>query len=197
MKPPPEPYVTKLTPVPEWQRRAYERMTVGAPWMARLMARVVARRPPRSSLRRSAFRAMAEANAREFENAGISVQLASFHPDVMVHTEPKMHVLGVDEIYTGHDGVRQFVLEWREGWGDMQFRFEEVHDAGELVLVPFSIRATARVSGFVAGEGGAMIARLARDGRIAEQWWFFDPGAAKARFDALRSQRIASRVRRE
>jgi ketosteroid isomerase-like protein len=55
--------------------------------------------------------------------------------------------LGFEPIYRGHDGVRAFWRHWLDAWESIEFRVEEVIDAGDEVVAFYSLVNRGRASG--------------------------------------------------
>ena len=49
--------------------------------------------------------------------------------------------------YQGHDGLRRFVAEMPEGWGQVRFEIDEIRGAGEQVVALGRGRAREQTSG--------------------------------------------------
>jgi len=51
------------------------------------------------------------------------------------------------ETYRGHDGLRALVRKWLVPFDDLRIEPEEFIDAGEAVVMPYTLRARQRSSG--------------------------------------------------
>ena len=76
-------------------------------------------------------------NKREFEAA-----LEDLDPDIEWRTSGV--VPGIEQLYTGHEGVRRFWDAWTETWEDIQIDIEELVERGEDVFVFARFRARGR-----------------------------------------------------
>jgi ketosteroid isomerase-like protein len=79
---------------------------------------------------------------------------------------------GVGGVYRGHEGLRSFFREWHEAWGDIEYDFEELIDAGgEHVISVGTRRARGRASGAEV-EGPFALVWTLREGKVVRVVWF-------------------------
>jgi uncharacterized protein len=57
--------------------------------------------------------------------------------------------VGFEQVYRGHDGVRAFWRHWLESWESMEFRVDDLIDAGDEVVALIWQRNRGRASGAV------------------------------------------------
>lgn len=79
-----------------------------------------------------------------FNRGDLDAATAGFHPEV------EWHVLGVlpeTEVYRGPQGVRQFWKPWTESFEDLPTEVQEIIEAGDAVLVVFTVSGSGRGSG--------------------------------------------------
>ena len=60
------------------------------------------------------------------------------YADDVVWDPREAHVLGLDQVYRGHEGVREFWRQWLEAWEEIEFEFGEpevLEDGRVRVLV--------------------------------------------------------------
>jgi ketosteroid isomerase-like protein len=72
----------------------------------------------------------------------IDQMLSLLDPEVEWRTSGAF--LGLDPVYTGHDGFRRFLREFVEPWESFQIKTEETRDCGERVLALGSFEAQGR-----------------------------------------------------
>ena len=86
-------------------------------------------------------------------------------------------VLGIEPVYHGHEGVRQF---WRDAlsvFGEVGLEVEEFIDAGDQVVAVTRERGVGRGSGVPVGSAAASVWTFAR-GKVTQVRVFDDRGAA-------------------
>jgi ketosteroid isomerase-like protein len=75
------------------------------------------------------------------------------------------------DAYHGHDGLRDFFREWHEAWGEVEYDYEELIDAGEQVIAVVTRHARGRASGIEVVRPFTLLWTL-RDGRVVRVVWF-------------------------
>ena len=99
--------------------------------------------------------------------------LSAYDPDVELDAS-RLGVAGLagrGRIYHGHDGLRIFFREWHEAWDEIEYRHEDLIDAGEHVISLMTYRGRGRVSGAEV-EMPVAIVETFRDGKIVRVVWF-------------------------
>ena len=91
---------------------------------------------------------------------------------------------GFEPVYRGHDGVRAFWRQWLEAWESIDFRLDDLIDAGDQVVALIWQRNRGRASGAVVEYEYAQVWTL-RNGLVIRQRGFID------RQDALRAVGLA------
>jgi uncharacterized protein len=126
---------------------------------------------PGSASLRDTARAMSQENvevvraAFEAWNQGdLDAWLETFDPEVEWHTSGAF--LGFETAYYGHDGVRNFWQQFREGWEEISLDIEEIIDRGEQVIVLFWFRAKGRDG--IEVQRRHAICHTVRGGRVVE-----------------------------
>ena len=56
-------------------------------------------------------------------------------------------ITDLEPVYHGHDGIRAFWRTWFEAWDSVSFEYEELIDAGNIVVTVLSQRMRGRASG--------------------------------------------------
>jgi ketosteroid isomerase-like protein len=90
---------------------------------------------------------------------------------------PQMVDLGIEPIYHGHDGVRAFWRQWLEAWESIEFRLDDLIDAGDDVVALISQVSRGRVSGAEVPTSYAMVWTV-RDGMVVRMRNFGDRAEA-------------------
>jgi hypothetical protein len=113
-------------------------------------------------------------NAREFD-----AWIEAFDPEVEYMSSVVASMDG-GGVYRGHEGVRQFVREYFEGWEQFRLQPNEYIDAGPHVAVV--LRATAQ------GRGSG----IEIDREIAHVWTFRDGRAVRHQSFTSRAEALAA-----
>jgi ketosteroid isomerase-like protein len=100
--------------------------------------------------------------------------LALYDPEVRldvsrlaVHGAPG----GVEGVYRGHEGLRSIFGDWHETYGEIEYDYDELIDAGERVVSVVTRHARGRASGVEVERPFALVWTL-REGRIVQVVWF-------------------------
>jgi ketosteroid isomerase-like protein len=98
---------------------------------------------------------------------------ALYHPDVELDASRVgiPGVAGKAGVSRGHEGLRTFFQEWHEAWGEIEYSYEELIQAGEQVISIVSRHARGRASG-IEVEGSFALLWTLRDGKVARVVWF-------------------------
>lgn len=71
-------------------------------------------------------------NRRDYE-----AMQAVFHPEVEIDpptrpgSAPGVGAAGLQPVYRGHEGLRQFLEDWKSGFGEFRYEPREIADAGD------------------------------------------------------------------
>jgi ketosteroid isomerase-like protein len=111
--------------------------------------------------------------------------LACYDPSVEWDvSRSQMARLVGEDLYRGHDGLRQFFRRYHDAWEEVEYGYDELVDAGDQVLSTDIERARGRTSG-----ADVVLTQYAvwtiRDGKIIRAAWF------SARTDALEAAGLA------
>jgi uncharacterized protein len=94
---------------------------------------------------------------------------ALYDPDVELDaTRMGVGDLGV---YRGHGGLRSLFGEFHEVWGEIEYDYEELIDAGEHVVAVVTRHARGRASG-VDVEAPLALLWTVREGKVVQVVWF-------------------------
>lgn len=76
------------------------------------------------------------------------------------------------EVFRGHDGLRKLFGDWHEAWGDIEYSYEELIDAGhDQVISVVERHARGRASGADVTQTFALLWTL-RSGRVVRVAWY-------------------------
>jgi hypothetical protein len=157
------------------ERRGLEdRLAIAAPRLVRAIARLVARRGPRSRFRR-AWMIRAHQLGWEANNRGDDpVQFSLFAPDYDFSFVGDTLTIGpdIEQSYSGHAGVRALLDQWRAGFDSFRFEPRELIDPGhDRIAIRYEqIARTGEME--LRREGWAMW--WLHDGRVVRQVIYFD-----------------------
>jgi ketosteroid isomerase-like protein len=122
-------------PVPAWLFRAWELIAPRPPlWARRLLGRVLARLPVGSRARRWCLLRMSQITWEALGRSRYDLVLPVWDPAVEWRWDASFVALGWDELYRGHEGVRQSVENWNRNWHEVSFTVREVLDGGDTLL---------------------------------------------------------------
>jgi ketosteroid isomerase-like protein len=80
-------------------------------------------------------------------------------------------------VYRGHDGLRDLFREWHEVWGNIEYSYEELLDAGEQVVAVVTRRARGRASGVEVQRPFTLVFTL-REAKVIRVVWFTERAEA-------------------
>jgi ketosteroid isomerase-like protein len=110
-----------------------------------------------------------EAAARQ-DSAGV---LELYDPGVVLDATAIGLVGSAKKKYRGHEGLRALFAEWHDAWGEIEYSYEELIDAGDRVVAVVTRHARGRSSG-VEVERPFTLVWTVRDGRVVSVVWFLD-----------------------
>jgi ketosteroid isomerase-like protein len=76
-------------------------------------------------------------------------------------------------LFRGHDGLRRLFGDWHEAWGEIEYSYEELIDAGEHVVSVVTRHARGRSSGVDVERPFALLWTV-RDDQVTRVVWFLD-----------------------
>jgi ketosteroid isomerase-like protein len=105
--------------------------------------------------------------------------LALYHPEVELDASRigLGGLAGHGGVSHGHEGLRAFFREWHEAWGEIEYDYEELIDAGEQVISIVTRHARGRASGIEVGRSFALLWTI-RDGEVVRVVWFLSRAEA-------------------
>jgi ketosteroid isomerase-like protein len=91
---------------------------------------------------------------------------------------------GVGGVYHGHKGLRAIFDDWHEAYGEIEYSYDELIDAGEHVISVVTRHARGRASGAEVERPFALLWTL-REGKVIRVVWFLN------RAEALEAARLS------
>ena len=92
---------------------------------------------------------------------------ALYDPEVELDSTRLGIVDSAGGIHRGHEGLRSFFRGWHEAWGNIQYDYEELIDAGEQVIAVVTRHARGRASGIEVERPFALLWTL-REGKVSQ-----------------------------
>jgi ketosteroid isomerase-like protein len=100
--------------------------------------------------------------------------LAEYDSDVEWDvSRSRMARLVGEGVYSGHDGLRRFFRAYHDAWEDITYEFDELIDAGEMVVSVDIEQARGRSSGAAVTLTQYGVWTI-RGGKVARAAWFSD-----------------------
>lgn len=96
-------------------------------------------------------------------NAGDVDGILPFLSDDFEATTPP-ELASEPDTYRGHDGIRRYFDSFKDVMEDIRWDLHEFHEAGDRVLVEFTLRARGKTTGLDFGQPAVMLWQL-RDGK--------------------------------
>jgi ketosteroid isomerase-like protein len=93
-----------------------------------------------------------------FNAEGIDGILPFIHPDFEATTPPDLAT--EPDTYRGHEGVRRWFSSFDEVMDEIRWDARGFREAGDLVLVEFTLRARGRTTGLDFGQEAVMVWQL-------------------------------------
>lgn len=158
----------EIEPLERSRRGLDERVALAAPRLRRRLILSAMGQPAGSDRRRKlltrAVRSSVAANNREDYDSVI----AGYHPDAeLIPPEPETSAVGLEPVYRGPAGVRDFFRAWKSGFGTHHYEAREIADAGgRHTAIRFSVNATIGDSGTEISSELAALITLGEDGLI-------------------------------
>ena len=121
----------EVEPLERSRRGLDERVALAAPGLRRRLILSAMDEPAGSGRRRKLLtRAVRTSVAANNRNDYESV-VAGYHPDAeLIPPEPDNTAIGLEPVYRGPAGVRDFFIAWKSGFGTHHYEAREVADAG-------------------------------------------------------------------
>ena len=71
----------------------------------------------------------------------------AFDPEIEVHPDPAADLVGVNDVYRGHDGLRRYMAQVYEAFEDYRPEVEDLLDLGDKVVTLAIEHGRGRASG--------------------------------------------------
>jgi ketosteroid isomerase-like protein len=155
------------------RRSLDERLIVRWPRAWATLIRVGSRLPPRSRLRRAAWRRIALSGWSAWARGDLDLMLVRYAPDCQFEPPPEYVRAGMRSAYSGHVGAREQAADLRESWERMDITPLEIVDAGDRLVVLGHVHIRARGSR-VELDSQIGVAYWVRRGLIVRECPFFD-----------------------
>jgi ketosteroid isomerase-like protein len=97
-----------------------------------------------------------------FNERGVEGIIPFVHPDFEATTPPNL--ASEPDTYRGHDGIRRWFDSFYEVMDEIRWDAREFHEAGDCVVVEFTLRARGKTTGLDFGQNAVMVGWL-RDGK--------------------------------
>ena len=97
-----------------------------------------------------------------FNEGGVEGILPFFHPEFEATTPPEL--ASEPDTYRGHAGVRRWFDSFTDAMDEIRWEPREFHQAGDRIVVEFTLRARGRSTGLEFGQDAVMVWEL-RDGK--------------------------------
>lgn len=93
-----------------------------------------------------------------FNRDGVDALLEFVHPEFEVTTPPEL--ASEPDTYRGHDGVRRYFDSFYEAMEEIRWEPRGFHEAGDRVVVEFTLRARGKSTGLDVGQEAVMVWEL-------------------------------------
>jgi ketosteroid isomerase-like protein len=97
-----------------------------------------------------------------FNSGGVEGIIPFIHSDFEAITPPSL--ASEPGIYRGHDGIRRWFDSFYEVMDEIRWDGHRFHEAGDRVIVEFTLRARGKTTGLEFGQDAVMVWQL-RDGK--------------------------------
>ena len=120
----------KIEPLVRPRRGLDERLLLSAPWVARALLRFLAGRPAGSRTRRALITRIIRIGFAANNRLDYDAMSVLFDPATEIRLMGGAARIDLDPVYSGHDGLRKLVEDWRAGFEQIRFEPREVIDPG-------------------------------------------------------------------
>jgi len=103
-----------------------------------------------------------KAGFEAFNTEGVDGVLPIFHPEFEATTPPEL--ASEPDTYRGHDGARRWFDSFAEVMDEIRWEPRSFSEAGDRVIVEFTLRARGKTTGLDFGQDGVMVWTL-QDGK--------------------------------
>jgi hypothetical protein len=166
--------------LPEHSSRTLDqRLGLRFPRLAHICARLLARLPPSSRLRRAGMRRAVRLAAEAFNRRDLDAFLLGIHPCCEFHP-PREYVEAalLEPCYRGPAGYRRFVSAWSQVWGaDLRLEQLRLIDLGNHLVVLAEETMRGQASGVLLTGKYGWVSTL-KDGRAIREQHYLDHAEA-------------------
>jgi len=167
------------------ERDVLDRLVIRVPPLAYVMAGVVSRVHPGSSLRRPLIHVQVKRVFAAMARSDVEVVALSYEPDAEVWMQG-MSGVGFSDCYRGHEGIRALYAEVDEAFAAWRWTIRAVVDGGDRIAIGTDFVGSGRSSGVeTAVNNGGTAARLSARGLATWQGWFVEQDGWKKALDAV------------
>jgi ketosteroid isomerase-like protein len=103
-----------------------------------------------------------ERGIKAFNERGVEGIIPFVDPEFVAVTPPDL--ASEPDTYRGHDGLRRWFDSFYEVMDEIRWEAHSFHEAGDRVVVEFTLRARGKTTGLDFGQDAVMVWRL-RDGK--------------------------------
>jgi ketosteroid isomerase-like protein len=162
----------KIEPLNRSRRGLDERLLLAAPSAARVIGRILARRPAGSRIRRALITRVIRVGFAANNRLDYDAMFVFYEPDVEVRLMGGGTRIDLDPVYWGYEGLRKVNQDWRAGFEQFQFEPSEGIDPGgdRFGLL---VDSHSQTSGMVTHQRSGFVFIL-RDGRAMRVDFYWD-----------------------
>jgi ketosteroid isomerase-like protein len=158
---------------PQSRRSLDQRLAVRFPTLPPLLARMVWKLPPKSSLRRKMVAYAARVLFESFNRGDLEVAFTLYHPLGETSFPPKLVSVGFESNTRGRAERVSAQRRWNAEWGEFRNEPQEVIDLGDRVLLLVHLRGIGLGSGAHVDTEAAYLLVMS-DGRAIREQMFLD-----------------------
>jgi hypothetical protein len=166
----------KIEPLTRSRRGLDERLLLSAPWVTRVLIRVLAGRAADSRIRRELITRVIRVGFAANNRLDYDTVCVFFDPAAEIRLVGGAARVDLDAVYWGREGLRKLLDDWRAGFEQFRFEPREVIDPGGDrfgVLVEYH----GQISGVATHQLSGNVFIL-RDGLAIRQDIYWDPEQA-------------------
>lgn len=170
--------------------RPDEWLVLHAAPLGQIVMWLVQRLPSHSAVRRHALSVGLRSAAKLLRRGEFERVLWAFEPEVEYRLVGWSGPTGLEELYTGHAGVRAVFEEWTPMLGPPDFTIERVIGLDDGAFATARLRGQGAASGAMIDRQVASIFRFSRRGRISHWDSYWNPVEAQDAAGHAAGQRI-------
>jgi ketosteroid isomerase-like protein len=120
----------KIEPITRSRRGLDERLLLSAPWVVRVLIRILAGRAADSRIRRELITRVIRVGFAANNRLDYDSVCAFFDPAAEIRLVGGAARIDLDPVYRGHAGLRKLLADWKAGFEQFRFEPREVIDSG-------------------------------------------------------------------